>query len=464
MSRIQKTMAVDRQNTILEYHRKGDGIPVPGHPDLPSQSTVPQVATVLEGAMKTVPGFPGIAAGPSAVAQVSTEVRGILDRLHQPPVAVRNSKDTLGKRHVGAIQHVANYKPTQGGVPFRIPTGDVTQFAEDQSAAGDELVTQRVAKEAAVAEEPAEVIDLGRKLDERRTQLLDLLITVSTIKSDDDRFAVLETAQHIAPEYTADEWVAIINDYQLVADSVELQDALIVGGKVLRNAGGNSASLYTTTIILGQGGMGVVKDGFLLKEGRFLSAAVKEPIALVIDPTLDQQQQIDDHEFRKDNYFIEACNAKEYLSTPVENVVEVLFVSEPDRHGELPIIVYKKITNRDGKSEDLYTVAEKHAVAPSAKLLAFAAVVEGVARLHSQGKVHLDLKPENMVLNEKGEGVIIDPASMFSVLDTIDIIDIVDFPRPLIQKTWKNPGLTDTIAFLGYTPQLVDLNLVRQGR
>ncbi|MBP6085468.1 hypothetical protein KA517_04515, partial [Candidatus Gracilibacteria bacterium] len=456
-------MAVDRQNTIREYQRKGDGITVPGHPGLPSQSIVPQEAAVFGDAMKTVPGFPGIAAVQSVSAQVSTEVKGILDRLQQPPVAVPNNKDTLGKRHVANIQHVANAKPTQGMVPSRVPTGDVSQFAEDQSSAGEALVTQQVVKEAAVAVEQAEVIDLGRKLDERRAQLGDLLTIVSTIKSDDDRLDVLKMVQNIAPEYTTDECVAIINDFQLVADSVEVQDALIVGGSVLRDARGKNASLYTTTIILGQGGMGVVKDGFLLKEGRFLSAAIKEPIALVIDPTLDRQAQIDVYENRKAGYMIEAWNAEEYLADPIKNVVEVLFVSESGPQGELPVIVYKKITNREGKSVDLYTVAEMDAVAPSAKLLAFTAAVDGLARLHSQGKVHLDIKPENMVLDENGEGVIIDPASMFSVLDTIDIIEVANFPVPLIQKTWESADGNNTMS-LGYTPQLVDLHLVKQGR
>ncbi len=309
-------------------------------------------------------------------------------------------------------------------------------------------------------DKPAEQLTIAetvKLLTARREQLGQLLNLVKDASSDAHKLATLREANKLCPQLSSEEIVAIINAPELVRSHAGLQDAIIVGGKRL-NHGEKSASIYTLHTVLGAGGMGQVKDGFLLKEGKWEAVAIKEP---KIAPATTVPDIAAANLQRHNNYLIEAENAATHLQEPIPHVLKVAFVSEPQPETGLPVIAYEKVVDRTGKTQNLATVFDQQTLAPSRKVAAFATAIQGIAELHARGLVHYDFKPDNVAINSQGEGVVIDPGSLFAQNQ------VLAQPREGrreggIFRSFEKDGNRQMLQ-LAYTPYYMDNDKVFEG-
>ncbi len=262
-----------------------------------------------------------------------------------------------------------------------------------------------------------------RKRNERRSQLTALIDEIRPLASD---WAAQYDANNFTGRYPAlsAELVHIVlANPDEVLNNDALREALCVGGETVRDRNGTEVTIYTFDFlennagVIGWGGMGIVKDGYVLKGKKLIPAAIKEPILAPQNPSAaDLEVQAG----RFMAYQREAYNAGNFLQTDIPGVVKCLTVSEPRANG-LPVIAYEKVVNPDGLVQNGCQFAEDTTVPPSRKLAALADVIDAVAGLHEHvgGLAHCDIKPDNLFMGADKKLKLGDPGSVTWVGETL---------------------------------------------
>jgi hypothetical protein len=171
---------------------------------------------------------------------------------------------------------------TQGSDPLQTivlddddlyPTGDFSPSKSDLDA------TARV---DAIAQLDAQ--EWLKQLNERRSQLVAL---IEEIRPRVSNWAPEFDPRQYIGRYPAlsDELVQVVlANGSEVLNNIALREALCIGGEKLRDRNGTEVTIYTFDFlenyagVIGWGGMGMVKDGYVLKGKKLIRAAIKEPI------------------------------------------------------------------------------------------------------------------------------------------------------------------------------------------
>ncbi|MBI4836105.1 MAG: hypothetical protein HY817_02495 [Candidatus Abawacabacteria bacterium] len=214
---------------------------------------------------------------------------------------------------------------------------------------------------------------------------------------------------------------AVIANREAVFNDFALREALCIGGEYLRDLDGSVVSIYTLASlkeggVLGKGGVGVVKDGYILKNNVLTRVVIKEPI-LADREGKDAAKRAEEKRKEQERitaYMREATNANLYLRDPIPGVARCLAVTEPRPNG-LPVLVYEKITDKNGKVCDGIDYAKDKSILPSRKILALAGLCNTIANYQDPGLAHCDVKPENTLVNHRGELILSDPGSTTTI-------------------------------------------------
>ncbi len=261
------------------------------------------------------------------------------------------------------------------------------------------------------------------KLNERRSQLAAL---IDEIRPD---------VSNWAPEFDPNKYIGrypalspelvqvVLANGDVVLNDVALREALCIGGERVSDRNGTEVTIYTFDFlennagVIGWGGIGIVKDGYVQKGKKLIRAAIKEPILAAENASNDE---IMAQNGRIVGYQREAYNASNLLQADIPGVVKCLTVTEPRSNG-LPIIAYEKVVNRDHKVQNGCDFAGDINIPPSRKLAALADVIDTVARCHaySDGLAHCDIKPENIFMGSDDKLKLGDPGSVTSVGETL---------------------------------------------
>lgn len=277
--------------------------------------------------------------------------------------------------------------------------------------------------------------------------------------SDADLALLLANAKAHCPNFSQEELLAMLNQHDLVRNNLHLQGALITGGrKVVEGPDHKLVSIFSMSL-LGQGGLGKVTDAYLLKDSRFVPAVVKESHQWVIDPNDPQAgEKTRQNQAFQSTFLVEMNNAIDCLTHNVPGMIKPLLVVPGNGAGEGSLIAYEKIANKDGESLDFGYLATDPRFLISKKLAAFAGAATILADLHASGRAHLDFKPENVMVNEKGEPVVIDIGSRFGLNDEIHIDPDAE-PKPHGSITKRFDYGMQGLAF---TPEMVPLAPVKR--
>lgn len=355
---------------------------------------------------------------------------------------------------------------------IRTSTGDNVEnaFGQTSVAMGEQdsgtLGGIRVEKQ----KEDLSLAEVQKRLAERTQQLQDLLGVVGEKHLQGMGMSAIVAEEKLRyPAFAEDELVAIIHQYELVKGHDDLQNALRVGAPKVRNYTGESVRVFAMRFI-GQGTYGTVKDAYLLKDGAFVPAVVKEPNAWEVDENDPEASgKKEQNDLLKKSYAIEAMNARLYLGEGIPHVVKPLLVSIPTQDHPLPVIAYEKITDREGHTRNFASLVNDYTVPASKKFMALASVVDGLAGLSSRGLVHFDVKPENLALSNADPknlqspttAALIDPGSITSVKEQVAINLSTDPNVP--SKIYKATQLGARLEWsIGYTPKYLDLHALDQ--
>ncbi|MBP7057383.1 hypothetical protein KBB08_02740 [Candidatus Gracilibacteria bacterium] len=311
-----------------------------------------------------------------------------------------------------------------------------------------------------VANSP-QLVEMMQTLEARGRQMDVLLAMVSGTETDTDRLMKLQQATRACPQLSSEEIIAVINHSDLVRNNLELREALVVGGKKVLDRSGQPASVYAMSLKVGEGGFGIVKDGYILRAGRLIPSVIKEPrnAGSAADGGLTKEQQV----IRDQSVKLEASNSANYLKEPVDHVIRPSLISEDQKETGLPIIAYEKVVDRYGNATDFNKVQDNPYIAPSTKFASFAGAIDGLAGLHARGLVHLDFKPGNVMLDQNGQGVVIDPGSLFSTADTIKVTPPSADSYGTVQKSIVENG-KEELNWLGYTRQYLDIGKLHEAQ
>lgn len=228
----------------------------------------------------------------------------------------------------------------------------------------------------------------------------------------DDEPKLYDQLRVLSHEFSKDEIIAILNNQDLLEKKEDLLEAFIVGGKELVNERGEKARLYTLGHFAA-GGLGAVKDAYILKEGKVQSAVVKIPH----QSDTAAKQAIFNYVHK-----LEAYNAKSFIGVPLPHVMQSLFVSQPDTKDGLATIVYEKVgAEISPVPQSLENFAVDTAIPFSTKIRAFSYALDATEALHKRGFAHLDIKPDNIVLDNDQKGTLIDFGSMVKLSDEVFI-------------------------------------------
>ncbi len=277
--------------------------------------------------------------------------------------------------------------------------------------------------------------------------------------SDVDLAQLLANAKSHCPSFSQEELLAMLNQHDLVRNNLHLQGALITGGrKVLEGPDHKLVSIFSMSL-LGQGGLGKVTDAYLLKDACFVPAVVKESHQWDIDPNDPQvAEKTRQNQVFQANFLVEMNNAIDCLTNNVPGMIKPLLVVPGNGAEESSLIAYEKIANKDGASLDFGYLATDPRFLISKKLATFAGAATILADLHASGRVHLDFKPENVMVNEKGDPVVIDIGSRIALNDEIHIDPDAD-PKPHGSITKRfDYGLQG----LAFTPHMLPLAPVKR--
>lgn len=370
-------------------------------------------------------------------------------------------------------------------VPIDKPTGDVIDLIDQREAAriigfdeeahalplvakkrmtlGYEGTSEPPSKEviARAVEKRMTLEEAERFRNARTVQLQFVLDLVQAQRpvNDLDLALLLANAKSHCPDFSQEELLAMINQHDLVRTNLHLQGALITGGrKVLDGVDHKPVSIFSMSL-LGQGGLGKVTDAYLLKGAMFLPAVVKESHQWEIDPSdpklADKTRQ---NQIFQANFLVEMNNAVDCLQHNISGMIKPLLVVPGNGAEESSLIAYEKIANKDGESLDFGYLATDPRFLISKKVAAFAGAATILADLHASGRAHLDFKPENVMVNEKGEPIIIDIGSRIALTDEIKVDPDAD-PKPYGSITKR---FDYGVQGLGFTPDMVPLAPVKR--
>ncbi|MBP6085466.1 hypothetical protein KA517_04505 [Candidatus Gracilibacteria bacterium] len=348
-------------------------------------------------------------------------------------------ESTLQQPKVAPVAYEATQQPVQQPLS---PIGIAQQVRLAEMATNSEAANN------------PQMVEMLRALAVRGQQMDILLAMVSGAETDAERLMKLKQATSACPQLSAEEIIAVINHSDLVRNNLELREALVVGGKKVRDRSGQPASVYAMSLKVGEGGFGIVKDGYILRGGRLIPSVIKEPrnAGSAADGGLTKEQQVQRDRAVK----LEASNAANYLKDPIDHVIRPSLISEDQKETGLPIIAYEKVVDRYGNATDFNKVQDNPYIAPSTKFDSFAGAIDGLAALHARGLVHLDFKPGNVMLDANGQGVVIDPGSLFSTSDTIKVIPPSADSYGSVGKSTIENG-KEVLSWLGYTRQYLDI-------
>lgn len=215
--------------------------------------------------------------------------------------------------------------------------------------------------------------------------------------------------------------------------------------------------------VLGEGGIGKVVQSYLLQDGMFVSAVMKAchqyPIG-INDPY--EAQKSDYNRRAKAMFAIEMFNAVHFLKEPIPGLIEPVLVAPAANDKEQSVIAYRAINNAKGETRNFSSLAQDYRIPASQTFTAFAHAVQVLANLHERGLVHLDFKPDNVMINEENKGQVIDIGSLFSKHDRI-VLDTEGDPKPHggVYKQFKY-GDEIVTRRLGHSPHYVDLAKVKK--
>ncbi len=209
------------------------------------------------------------------------------------------------------------------------------------------------------------------------------------------------------------------NFNQIITDPA-LLNALIMGGDAIVSANGDVGQVYPVQRPIGIGGMAAVYEAYF-SDGAALEAAVVKQF-IPNSPSSDAPEAVAEHVLdevdRRHSHRMEAFNIKRFFPRPRPGFVRPLFVGRR-RQDEEELVVYEKVVSLNGRSYDLADISAKRLLPPSAILRAFTHAVFNLEGLHEDGVVHGDLTLLNMFLNQRGEGVIGDLSTLFSLKDPV---------------------------------------------
>lgn len=264
--------------------------------------------------------------------------------------------------------------------------------------------------------------DLIRQLNAKRAQLNAL---IDEIRPDITNWAIeFDPNKYIGryPALSPELLQVVLANSDVVLNNEALREALCIGGERVRDRHGSEVMIYTLdslgdSAVIGWGGIGKVKDGYVLKGKKLTRAAIKEPILAEANAT---KEALADQAGRIVGYHREAYNASNYLQSDIPGVVRCLTVTESRANG-LPLIAYEKIVNKEGVVQNGYDFARDINIPPSQKLAALAGVIDTVARLHAHpdGLAHCDIKPENLFMGPDDKLKLGDPGSVTSIRESL---------------------------------------------
>lgn len=219
------------------------------------------------------------------------------------------------------------------------------------------------------------------------------------------------------PSYEVD---FMAKNLQRVAKDHVLLNAIIMGGETMVSSMGMRRQIYPLQRSIGVGGMGAIYEAYFESGSSLEPAIVKQ-----FTPTPISSLASRDHAIysireagRRDNHRMEACNIKRFFPRPRPGFVKPLFVGKR-KHDTDDLLVYERICALDGRSYDLSEVSTKRLLPPSAIINAVAHAAYHLEGLHQDGIVHGDLTLLNIFLNQRGEGIIGDLCTLFSLRDPV---------------------------------------------
>ncbi len=331
----------------------------------------------------------------------------------------------------------------------------------------DKLVAPEVSAEPPSKDVIAQAVEKRMTLEEAerfrnaRAVQLQYVLGLVTNQSPTNHFDLahlLANAKSHCPDFSQEELLAMINQHDLVRSNLHLQGALITGGrKVVEGPDHKPVSIFSMRL-LGQGGLGKVTDAYLLKDAMFVPAVVKESHQWEIDPKdPEAPAKMRQNQIFQSNFLVEMNNAIDCLQHNVPGMIRPLLVVPGNGADESSLIAYEKIANKDGESLDFGYLATDPRFLISKKVAAFAGAATILADLHASGRAHLDFKPENVMVNEKGEPIIIDIGSRIALTDEVHVDPDAD-PKPYGSITKRfDYGMQG----LGFTPDMVPLARVK---
>jgi hypothetical protein len=354
---------------------------------------------------------------------------------------------------------------TQGSDPLQTivlddddlyPTGDFSPSKSDLDA------TARV---DAIAQLDAQ--EWLKQLNERRSQLVAL---IEEIRPQVSNWAPEFDPRQYIGRYPAlsDELVQVVlANGSEVLNNIALREALCIGGEKLRDRNGTEVTIYTFDFlenyagVIGWGGMGMVKDGYVLKGKKLIRAAIKEPILAAENAS---SADLEAQNGRIMSYQREAYNASQLLQADIPGVVKCLTVTEPRANG-LPVIAYEKVVNRDRKVQNGCNFAADIHVPPSRKLAAMADVIDTVARCHahSEGFAHCDIKPDNLFMGPDDKLKLGDPGSVTSVGETLTYSISDAHPnKGWVIRNFADSNGNQAVETVALTPNFANVSEIQQ--
>lgn len=368
---------------------------------------------------------------------------------HQPVVARNNEADSG--------------PPTQGQGAAEVHNVLVALEAPivEKTIRVGEVMRTLQAKGPQLSEQNPVITTIEKNIAIRAAELDTLLALVNerTFAVSEELTATADALKSSCPSFSIEEIVAIITQQEFVRAHPGLKRALSIGGNRVKDHSDGDVTVFTLQVV-GIGGCATVKDAFLLKQGKFVSAVVKEPHTFAVDPKdPDLANKMAKVNWFRRGYEVEAMNARLYLQQDIPHMVKPLLVSAYGPEGQLPIVAYEKLSDRQGNARNFGQIFNDNQILISEKLRTFSFAADGLAELHQRGLVHFDFKPENVMAHvpqptdpeSKAVATIIDPGSLHPYQDETRVVfpdkegDVATVDRKLQfsnQAEWFSMGYT----------------------